>query len=190
MNNRLSRYLCHHGIKGQKWGERHGPPYPLDKTVSRDIRSHRINSDWKDVKFTSKNSDKIANQPAVEKLSDLKQKSSIGTVEEDANLVNARGVRGKVGRVFNCQNCSAAFEMRRRGYDVCARMRDDGSNAFSPEKWFKGGKFIVVDGDDLVKGFNDRHPDKSKNPKQMLEDWNSTAVTALDRFQNELKKTA
>ena len=26
-------YICHHGIKGQKWGVRHGPPYPLDPTV-------------------------------------------------------------------------------------------------------------------------------------------------------------
>ena len=25
-----SNYLMHHGIKGQKWGERNGPPYPLD----------------------------------------------------------------------------------------------------------------------------------------------------------------
>ena len=23
-------YLCHHGIKGQKWGKKNGPPYPLD----------------------------------------------------------------------------------------------------------------------------------------------------------------
>lgn len=26
--------LAHHGIKGQKWGERNGPPYPLDKGKS------------------------------------------------------------------------------------------------------------------------------------------------------------
>ena len=32
----MSIYLEHHGIKGQKWGERHGPPYPLDsKTHAR-----------------------------------------------------------------------------------------------------------------------------------------------------------
>lgn len=24
-------YLAHHGIKGQKWGKRNGPPYPLDE---------------------------------------------------------------------------------------------------------------------------------------------------------------
>ena len=28
--------LCHHGIKGQKWGVRNGPPYPLDKSTKHD----------------------------------------------------------------------------------------------------------------------------------------------------------
>lgn len=30
-------YLSHHGIQGQTWGNRHGPPYPLSKSVSRKI---------------------------------------------------------------------------------------------------------------------------------------------------------
>ena len=25
----LDEYLAHHGIRGQKWGVRNGPPYPL-----------------------------------------------------------------------------------------------------------------------------------------------------------------
>lgn len=27
-------FLAHHGVLGQKWGEQHGPPYPLDDSVS------------------------------------------------------------------------------------------------------------------------------------------------------------
>ncbi|MCD8159076.1 MAG: hypothetical protein LUD77_09345 [Clostridiales bacterium] len=27
--------LCHHGIKGQKWGVRNGPPYPLKKNENK-----------------------------------------------------------------------------------------------------------------------------------------------------------
>lgn len=29
-----NRWLAHHGVKGQKWGERNGPPYPLDSSIS------------------------------------------------------------------------------------------------------------------------------------------------------------
>ncbi len=36
---RLPSYLCHHGIKGQHWGVKNGPPYPLDAKISRDIKA-------------------------------------------------------------------------------------------------------------------------------------------------------
>ena len=29
-----NRWLAHHGVKGQKWGEKNGPPYPLDRSKS------------------------------------------------------------------------------------------------------------------------------------------------------------
>lgn len=32
--------LYHHGIEGQKWGVRNGPPYPLDRTTSNRIKSY------------------------------------------------------------------------------------------------------------------------------------------------------
>jgi len=36
-------YLAHHGIKGQKWGVRNGPPYPLYKaTVSRSYGKAKV----------------------------------------------------------------------------------------------------------------------------------------------------
>lgn len=37
MVRRRHDYLMHHGIKGQKWGVRNGPPYPLKKNNKYDI---------------------------------------------------------------------------------------------------------------------------------------------------------
>lgn len=38
MDEHLKKYyLAHHGIPGQKWGQRHGPPYPLNSDVNRSI---------------------------------------------------------------------------------------------------------------------------------------------------------
>lgn len=32
-------YISHHGIDGQKWGVRNGPPYPLDKNQKNNTKS-------------------------------------------------------------------------------------------------------------------------------------------------------
>ena len=36
----ISDELYHHGIEGQKWGVRNGPPYPLDRSTSNRIKSY------------------------------------------------------------------------------------------------------------------------------------------------------
>jgi energy-coupling factor transporter ATP-binding protein EcfA2 len=37
--NSFAKELMHHGIQGMHWGERNGPPYPLDTKMSRKIQS-------------------------------------------------------------------------------------------------------------------------------------------------------
>lgn len=44
MNNHQSLYLAHHGVMGQKWGERNGPPYPL--TPGAHSRAE-VRANWK-----------------------------------------------------------------------------------------------------------------------------------------------
>lgn len=42
--------LMHHGIKGQHWGVRNGPPYPLDAKTSAKIKKGKNEK----VRFTDK----------------------------------------------------------------------------------------------------------------------------------------
>lgn len=44
--------LFHHGIKGQKWGVRNGPPYPLTKFVSRKAKD--TNDIYKTLSYDEK----------------------------------------------------------------------------------------------------------------------------------------
>jgi len=37
-----TRYLKHHGVKGQQWGVRNGPPYPIEDKVMR--KGHKLSS--------------------------------------------------------------------------------------------------------------------------------------------------
>ena len=54
--------LCHHGIKGQKWGIRNGPPYPLDaKGQLKRVKS--LNSDLNNWKYGVLIDSKIETDP-------------------------------------------------------------------------------------------------------------------------------
>lgn len=48
----MDTYLKHHGIKGQKWGSRNGPPYPL-KSSARSAAEKRAASGSKETVFVS-----------------------------------------------------------------------------------------------------------------------------------------
>lgn len=38
-------YLFHHGVRGQRWGERNGPPYPIqDKILRKGTRLNSVSS--------------------------------------------------------------------------------------------------------------------------------------------------
>ena len=47
----LDDVLAHHGILGQKWGKRNGPPYPLDSKVSTGKRLKNSESSTKKKQF-------------------------------------------------------------------------------------------------------------------------------------------
>ena len=38
MDEHMKNYIAHHGVAGQKWGQRHGPPYPLNSNPSKQAK--------------------------------------------------------------------------------------------------------------------------------------------------------
>ena len=82
-------YLCHHGIRGMKWGQRNGPPYPL---VDSKHSASEKRAGWK--KSLDKSSSNDENSKKKFKLSD-KQKTAIkiGAAVAVAGLATYGGIK-------------------------------------------------------------------------------------------------
>lgn len=52
----MKSYLMHHGILGQKWGKRNGPPYPLKPSDHSAAEKKKQKSEGSDKKKSSNNS--------------------------------------------------------------------------------------------------------------------------------------
>lgn len=74
----------------------------------------------------------------VESLKSLKKKTVKMSAKEDMAIVNPKPKSR--GRIMNCTLCTAAMEMRRRGYDVAARRSNKGNSADIWTQWYKGVK--------------------------------------------------
>lgn len=64
--------LSHHGIKGQEWGERNGPPYPLSHRISAAIKKRKKKNELKKKikdrgNLTDEEIDKLTNRLIMEK---------------------------------------------------------------------------------------------------------------------------
>lgn len=153
-----SNHLAHHGIRGQRWGVRHGPPYPLDRKVSQRVRgqaeytvrykkatksekdeihkamttdnhhsNHREFSTYEKFVMgqTQKAIDKYVRKRRFRnKLDDetgLYLKKGEGSIEKDADAVNYGYTFMDPDRIQNCVLCSVSYDLRRRGYEVCAK---------------------------------------------------------------------
>lgn len=142
--------LEHHGIKGQEWGKKNGPPYPLDReTHGRVVRGDRVSdskrrmhiknppSDGEYPKFTDDMAKKYLINHPIEKMGEMLRISKNADINDIRFKINHPG--DKTGRFYNCPNCATAFEMVERGYDVEARPKKNGSNVEDIESFFKNG---------------------------------------------------
>lgn len=75
-----SDHLEHHGVKGQEWGKRNGPPYPLDRSVSNGSKLLK-GSGSPQGKKKYKTSDKTAHKRAERKARTVKEENPEKTVK-------------------------------------------------------------------------------------------------------------
>ena len=132
--------LVHHGIKGQKWGVRNGPPYPLDEFTSAKVRMKSVHGSFSGNSKIDYKERFIHDKETFSSLKKRSKNSDVAKIRSDINHADDEGAYSDVGRDYNCPFCAAAFDMVERGYDVRARTAPDGSNVGDIESFYKNGK--------------------------------------------------
>lgn len=146
--------LSHSGIKGQKWGVRNGPPYPLSVERNSKVRMNYIrDSKW--IRTHQVPQSELERHP-IEKISDLRRLTKNDDITDVRWRVNAMK-DNFIGRYYNCQNCAAAFDMIERGYNVCARPKQSGSNVGNIEDLYEGGHLSHCEMDKQLSDYEDAY---------------------------------
>lgn len=105
-------FLSHHGIIGQKWGKRHGPPYPLDSKISKKItKAHKKKNGKKPVK------DKEFKVGYVSKVASV----LLGDPDTDNSLNYFRGVSStpvNVAGIIGSKNGAFMRTLDRPGHKI------------------------------------------------------------------------
>lgn len=78
----MSDYLVHHGIEGQRWGRRNGPPYPLSKAKNKKVRE-RAKKEKVEGGTSARDISPEAKKAAEKKVSDWIAKDTIKRLKKE-----------------------------------------------------------------------------------------------------------
>lgn len=142
--------LYHHGIPGQKWGERNGPPYPLKPGAhsAAEKKHGGLLQKWHDrgvQKYLERAAEKKQKELAARQLvdikdCDLKKKEQGASIAKDCAAVNPNYDPKAESRDYsmNCSNCVMTYALRRAGFDVEAQPLPNGRTLLDMDKIFDG----------------------------------------------------
>ena len=165
--------LYHHGIKGQKWGVRNGPPYPLKgankraANIEKPNKSRKINANSSygaippelieagamiAMSLAMYTIAYVDNRIKINK--DIKKNMSNNSFK-DIKIIDGDHTKEEDQKAINpnygndlehgmnCVLCSTAYELRRRGYDVEANGTEMGRQPSNVLKYFNLSKADV-----------------------------------------------
>ena len=109
---RRGNFLKHHGIKGQEWGVRHGPPYPLQPGQFRSNKKRSSRN------ITSKERAAEAIDRLLNRENGLRRLKNPESLESTISKVN--DYKDDERGMYNCTSCALAGYLRTQGYNVKA----------------------------------------------------------------------
>ena len=163
---RTEEYLAHHGIKGQKWGVRNGPPYPLKEgahssaekkaggpiatAILGGIAAHivalaaayaavKLSVDAADKRKTKQYNEEYYQKRKDKTLNDVKRINP-ESMSMSKHMATINQDYPKTGTTQNCMFCTTAMAMRMKGYDVVANKCPDGWSNNNLESTWTGYK--------------------------------------------------
>lgn len=183
------RFLCHHGIHGQRWGKRNGPPYPLAKPPARErkaldkVHKKKYNKDKaieRGKYFVGSILGKIGDMPASEFTSGLAGKIKILDKPESVEevLKNTNPTKSH----SNCFNCVVAATARLCGLDVTARGNRPHEKGVSFDDVCKVFKLDPDDPNDVMRVLA---PSMDKAERQIIRRYSEGDVGAIGFAWNE-----
>lgn len=168
-------YLCHYGIPGQKWGVKHGPPYPLSYKVKRNAKIGKTQGMSKYISEADNQYEEsysyVSSNGKTHFMTPEKALQIIEKEEPDYITIPGRNLGGNYswdssdfgindmnqqGQSNNCAKCASTAMLRRMGYDVQPGRSAFGALTEAPEYWWnnaeKYNNLSMVDAYDILNG--------------------------------------